>query len=95
MDPPTHTHRKQAIVDFLRSFGMPSISEETILQRRQSSIPLASMPSGKAPGPDGLPASYYKTLDKDLLPHFLTFNSVDTAHGLGTETLKAHITLIP
>lgn len=80
---------------------MPRIPQETILLEapltyEEAKAALTSMPSGKAPDPDGLPISYYKALDKDLLSHFVdTFNSLDATHGPGTETLKAHITLIP
>lgn len=46
--------------------------------------------------PDGLPSSYYKSLEGVLVPHFLnTFNSLDETHGMGVDTLRAQITLIP
>lgn len=57
---------------------------------------LKSPPMGKALGLDRLPASYYKSMAKILVPRFTeAFNTIADGGVLGEDSLRAHITLIP
>uniref|UniRef100_A0A8C5PLK8 Endonuclease/exonuclease/phosphatase domain-containing protein n=1 Tax=Leptobrachium leishanense TaxID=445787 RepID=A0A8C5PLK8_9ANUR len=50
----------------------------------------------KCPGPDGLPAEYFKLFQTELLPHMLaTFNSILQDTKFHTSTVAAVISLIP
>lgn len=52
--------------------------------------------SSKAPGPDGFTILYYKTFSDILLPHLAAYaNSISHESGLCSESLSAHITVIP
>lgn len=55
-------------------------------------LALKDMPSGKARGPDGFPKLYYTSFANQLSAHFLAaFNFIPQT----TDTLKAHIAIIP
>uniref|UniRef100_A0A8C5PTB1 Reverse transcriptase domain-containing protein n=1 Tax=Leptobrachium leishanense TaxID=445787 RepID=A0A8C5PTB1_9ANUR len=69
--------------------GSPILEEELALALKQSK-------AYKCPGPDGLPAEYYKLLKIELIPHMLsTFNSLLEEETFHQSTLAATITLIP
>lgn len=64
--------------EFLSSINIPRISEVDIHQLLQPFTTeevekvLMSIPSGRSPGPDGFPSSYYKKYKDILVPHFVT-----------------------
>uniref|UniRef100_A0A8C5M4Y7 Reverse transcriptase domain-containing protein n=1 Tax=Leptobrachium leishanense TaxID=445787 RepID=A0A8C5M4Y7_9ANUR len=91
----------QDIFPFLNSLHLPQLSDnlQDELSRPITSIELTSalkgLPNGKAPGPDGFTAKYYKCFP-DLQPHLLKFyQSIFESGQPPREWLAAHIVTIP
>uniref|UniRef100_A0A8C5PB98 Reverse transcriptase domain-containing protein n=1 Tax=Leptobrachium leishanense TaxID=445787 RepID=A0A8C5PB98_9ANUR len=60
------------------------------------SVALNRQRNGKAPGPDGLLASYYKRFGDTLIPHMVqVFNALLTGQEFHTHSLSATIVVIP
>uniref|UniRef100_A0A8C5M2S8 Reverse transcriptase domain-containing protein n=1 Tax=Leptobrachium leishanense TaxID=445787 RepID=A0A8C5M2S8_9ANUR len=60
------------------------------------SVALKRQKNGKAPGPDGLPASYYKKFGDTLIPHMVqVFNALLTGQEFHTHSLSATMVVIP
>lgn len=66
------------------------ISEDEVVKA------IASAPTEKSPGPDGLRPTFFKQF-ASFLTAFLTkvFNSLTEGYRFSTQTLEAHISLIP
>ncbi|XP_068121121.1 vomeronasal type-2 receptor 26-like [Hyperolius riggenbachi] len=59
-------------------------------------IAVKSLKPGKAPGPDGLTAQYYKAFNTILAPAFVSaFNNITNSSVPSPQFLEAHITVIP
>uniref|UniRef100_A0A8C5LTC3 Reverse transcriptase domain-containing protein n=1 Tax=Leptobrachium leishanense TaxID=445787 RepID=A0A8C5LTC3_9ANUR len=91
-----------AIDDYIRAHLDKSLPPETrrLLEQPITETELTEAikrtPVGKAPGPDGLPLLYYKTLREILDPQWLmAFNSITDGDPLTAQTLMATVTLIP
>lgn len=57
---------------------------------------ISTLPSGKAPGPDGFSAEYYKLLNTTLAPHMCQlFNAVVSSGTFPDEMLSANIVTLP
>uniref|UniRef100_A0A670K6D8 Reverse transcriptase domain-containing protein n=1 Tax=Podarcis muralis TaxID=64176 RepID=A0A670K6D8_PODMU len=90
------------INQFLRSNGLPKLSQKNkiILNHKitQQEIEgaIKRMKQGKAPGPDGLSAKYYKVLEEYLAPVLCDVMKNILQGGKIPDSWKeAHITLIP
>lgn len=87
---------------FVSSLKLPQMSPE---QQSSLNSPITTeeladvvrlLPSHKAPGPDRLPYSYYKTFLPTLSPHMLNlFSSLLKGTLPHSQFLHAHITVIP
>ncbi|XP_056417018.1 olfactory receptor 2AP1-like [Hyla sarda] len=87
---------------FLDSTSLPSLTdpERNLLNSPISyedvSDTIASLKLGKAPGPDGLSAMYYKKFSPILVPHLVNlYNNLFKTPSLPPEYLDALITVIP
>lgn len=95
-------NKSRSIQDYIQASDLPRLSDH-ILQALEAPITsdqltnvLQLSPMGKSPGPDGLPASYYKSLSAPWSMHFLrAYNSIGEGSLFTKDTLRAHITLIP
>lgn len=95
-------NKSELIQDFLEQANLPKLPELeleeleedfTIDEFKQA---LASLPVGKAPGPDRFTVAYYRTFGEILLPKLTKYaNSIDSSRGLRSETLGANIVVIP
>lgn len=97
-DADTNTAKMQS---FLDSLDAPSLSPDTRLSLNQpltiSEIQTAinSMHSGRAPGPDGFPAEYYKIFSSRLVPILKSMYDESLETGCLPPTLtQATISLI-
>lgn len=88
--------------DYLRRSNMPKLPAESsellaepiAIEEIQKAV--ASMKVGKAPGPDGFTAQYYKTLLPALGENMQGFfSSLGSGSHIPRDTLIAHITVIP
>ncbi|XP_073537584.1 uncharacterized protein [Phyllobates terribilis] len=93
--------RKSDTAHFLGTLNLPvlttsqqnKLSKPFTLGELQST--LSRCPKGKAPGPDGFPAQYYKTFVPLLLPHLLKIcNETLEGQPLPQQMLEAKISLI-
>ncbi|XP_077340933.1 uncharacterized protein LOC143986462 [Lithobates pipiens] len=90
------------ISSFLSQFAPDKISSEASesldspISPVEWNLALKSLKPGKSPGPDGLPALYYKTFS-DLLrkPFLKAFNSLSPSSPFSQRMLEAHIVVIP
>lgn len=97
-DSPSQTQ----VTDYLANSQMPKLSAEVsklldepiTLEEIQSTIGTTKL--GKAPGPDGLTLSYYKTSLPSLCKFMHKFfNSLGFNMAFPRDTLSAHIAVIP
>lgn len=70
------------------------LEDPTTIEELQGAV--RATKQGKAPGPDGLTAQYYKTLLPSLAPYMVKlFNAVGSTVTFAADTLLAHISVIP
>lgn len=98
---PSSTSKQANIDKYISDSQLPSLPLETqeILEKpitiEQLKVAIGSMKVGKAPGPDGYTAQYYKTFLPILGPHMVTFfNALGSYTNFPRDTLRAHISLI-
>lgn len=90
------------IATFLTSIHLPTLSDEQLsalnapFTIKELSHVISSLPHGKAPGPDGFLAEYYKSFSTILTPYLChTFNAAVSSGEFPSEMLSANIITLP
>ena len=88
--------------NFLSSYQVPKLNQDKINNLNSHITPkeiaslIKSLPTKKAPGPDGFRAEFYQTFKEDLIPIlFKLFHKIETEGTLPNLFYEATITLIP
>ncbi|XP_069805749.1 ATP synthase subunit ATP5MJ, mitochondrial [Dendropsophus ebraccatus] len=94
--------RADRINEFLSGCQLPSLPPNAIedlnapVTGEELAEVLKSLPSGRAPGPDGFSYLYYKTFSEELSPRLLAlFNSFLQGEPIPSSLSHSYITLIP
>lgn len=99
---PVPSYEHQALVDLLDPIQIPVLPDEVVTSldatftEKELAKAVASFPNGKLPGPDGIPAEWYKQ-HVELLSHRLLqlyANCLETG-TLPTSFYEAHVVLLP
>uniref|UniRef100_A0A803K7H0 Reverse transcriptase domain-containing protein n=1 Tax=Xenopus tropicalis TaxID=8364 RepID=A0A803K7H0_XENTR len=100
-DSPSLTSREKRDA-FLETIPLPKLTqnERSLLNNpiteEEVITAIKTLKSSSSPGPDGLPASYYKKFKEFLTPHLTTlFNDMMQGHSLPTDMLQANLSLLP
>uniref|UniRef100_A0A8C5LVW1 Reverse transcriptase domain-containing protein n=1 Tax=Leptobrachium leishanense TaxID=445787 RepID=A0A8C5LVW1_9ANUR len=101
-DESTHSPTLPDIVPYLQNLHLPSLTDDmgdrltTPITPTELLSVLRSLPEGKAPGPDGFTAKYYKSFADTLHPHMLSvYQDIFTTGHTPGEWLNAHIITLP
>lgn len=97
--PPDLLHRMQR---YLAESGVPQLQNSDLttlnmpITEEEIEQTIKTLPSRKAPGPDGLPYEYYKAVLPILLPHMCKlFNAFFRDSPIPSDMQRSFITLIP
>lgn len=100
--PADRGERSQLLENCLSSCQMPKLPSDALTQMNAPVTPnevgdvLKALPTGKAPGPDGLTYLYYQTFSDLLCPHMTSpYNSFLSGNSISDALLHSYITLIP
>uniref|UniRef100_A0A3P9JK99 C2H2-type domain-containing protein n=1 Tax=Oryzias latipes TaxID=8090 RepID=A0A3P9JK99_ORYLA len=92
---------EQSINSFLNNINLPKLNEDQItnldspLSLSELHEALSLMPNGKAPGPDGFPAEFYKEFWEQLAPTFYkTVKFINESQSLSPNMNSANIILL-
>lgn len=101
-DHTTYQPSPEDINNFLQQIKLPTLTDSQLsslnepFSEREILHTISSLPSGKAPGPDGLTGEYYKKFSRHLLPHLTEFFNIAASSSKFTdESLNALIITIP
>lgn len=100
--PRDHGDRHRLLQDFLTSCDLPTLSDEALkslnnpVSTDEVEAVLKNLPSGKAPGPDGLTYLYYQSFPDLLIPRLTgLYNYFLAGEPMSENMLHSYITLIP
>lgn len=101
-DPSVKQPTDSNIENFLASLQLPTLSDEQLstpnapFTINEINHVISSLPNGKAPGPDGFFAEYYKSFSKTLNPYLChIFNAAVSSGEFPSEMLSANIITLP
>lgn len=87
---------------FLQSIQLPTLTGTQLdnlnrpFSEQEIQTSIDSLPNGKAPGPDGLTAEYYKQYALQIVPHITElFNNAASSSNMPNDFLNALIVTIP
>lgn len=88
------SYHSQSLMSRLSEADRDNLENPITLEELQGAVRASKL--GKAPGPDGLTAQYYKTLFPSLAHYMVKlFNALGTSAKLTKDTMLAHISVIP
>lgn len=100
--PPNPAVRHDRIARFLSSCRLPTLPSDALtalnapITLDELDDTIKALPTGKAPGPDGLTYLYYKTFTSQLAPHMVPlFNAFLEGHSIPSSMSHSYITLVP
>lgn len=101
-DHTTYQPSHEDINNFLQQIKLPKLTDSQLtslnepFSDREILDTISSLPTGKAPGPDGLTGEYYKRFSRHLLPQMTEFfNIAASSSTFSDESLNALIITIP
>lgn len=101
-DPATTQPTEANIKTFLDKLKLPKLSPEHLTSLNSPFTTtkiiqtISTLPSGKAPGPDGFSTEYYKMFGTTLAPHLCQlFNAAVSSGAFPAEMLSANIVTLP